>query len=291
MEKFFIKYPKIFYDNVLCCDITRRVRITNPLKTPNLFYPLELNSGMRSDQLSDAYYEDSELDWLILMTNDIVDPYYQWYLDEVNFDAYIVEKYGTIEYPIEHIKFYRNNWYNDSTELSPGQYDNYLSFEMKKYYSPNYGQANKIISYSRKKVDWVTNTNKILQYELASVSGSGFSNGEIVDIKYSGEVVGGGEVITSNSTVLYIQHVSGNTHANTTWTKEFIGEESATTATVNTEVIVVQENITNAEANFWSSVSIYDYEQELNESKKHLKIMNSSYALDATEAFRKKLKE
>ncbi len=288
MEKLFNKFPKIFYNNTHCIDLSRRIKISNESRrNVNLFYPLELKAGFRCDLLADAYYEDSELDWLIYLSNEIVDPYYGWYLNELEFDAFIHTKYGEMADAVKQTKYYRNNWSNDHTEISPGYYNYTLAYDQKQYYTPTYGPGAKILSYKRKQADWVVNTNQILQYEIDT---DGFTNGEIIDIKTGGSIVGGGEVITSNSSTVIIQHVSGNTTANSTWTKQLIGESSNTIAnTANGSV--VYSIISNAESVFWTRVSLYDWEVEQNEAKKHIYVMDANYTLDTANQFRKLMKE
>lgn len=248
-----------------------------------------MQAGFRSDQLADAYYGDSELNWLIYLANEIVDPYYQWYMDDLTFNEFILEKYGEIDKAAGRIKFYRNNWYEDQNEISPTYYMNSLPYIARKYYEPVYGPKAKILSYKRKEVDWITNTNRILQYDITLANSQvEFANNELVSIKHSGEVVGTGEVIVSNSTVLIVQHVSGNTSANNTATKTIIG----TTTGANAEtasVLTLQENFTTAEARFWSTVSYFDWENELNESRKHIEVVDSGLSIDIGEQIRKTL--
>lgn len=291
MEKYFQKFPEIYYKNVRTKDLSRRVKISEETRRmPNIFYPLEINSGLRPDVLADAYYEDPEIDWLVYLTNTIVDPYYGWYLNEEEFLEFINDKYGSFETANKLIKYYRNNWFGDDTEISAAYYDNVLPYDLKKYYSPNFGQGSKVMSYSRKKVDWVMNTNKILQYNISLSSNTVFSAGELIDIRYTGEDVGTGEVVFSNTSTLIIKNVSGNTSANTTHTKQIVGETTGAEATADF-VYVLQELISNAEARFWEPVTMYEYEVEVNEAKKHLQIIDSQYALEIAEELRQNLKE
>jgi len=290
MEKLFNKYPSIFYNETECLDLSRRVKInTSSQINPNLYYPFEIRAGLRADSLAEAYYDDPELDWLVYLSNEIIDPYYDWYLTEQEFIDFIVDKYGTIEYAIKKKIYYRNNWASDREEITPSFYSNNLDLDSKKFYSPNYGPGARIISYSRKKENWLCHTNEILQYEVDYTTGNSFSNGEILDIKYSGEIVGGGEVIVSNTTNLVIKHTSGNVVANSTWTKTLIGETSETEASTDS-MTVLNEVITNAAANFWSPVSYYDWETEKNEQRKFLKIMDRRVSIEASNQLRLSLK-
>lgn len=290
MEGLFNKYPAIFYEGLACLDLSRRVTISKTTRGPYLFYPLVLNAGLRPDSLADAYYEDGNLDWLIYLANDIVDPYYEWYLDEKEFNEYIRDKYGTTEYAIEKTKFWRVNWGESEAEISVTYYDNTLPADWKRYYSPEYGPGAKIISYRRKREDWFQATNEILQYDLTYTSGNAYSNGEILDIEFASVVTGGAEVIVSNSSTLMVHHTQGNTAANTSHVLTLIGETSTTEATTD-NVTVLASIVTNSDSRFWSRVSFFDWENEQNERRKHLKILDKRFALDTIENFRLKLQE
>lgn len=292
MERYFDKFPTISYSNTIARDITRRVVLSSEFKNNlDLYYPVEIESGFRPDQLAEAYYEDEGLDWLIYLNNNIIDPYYEWYISENNFNDFIVKKYGSIANAQSRIKYYRNNWDTDGIEITPDIYNNTIDTAWRKYYEPIFGAKDAIIAYKRKAEDWTYNTNKILQYTISLANSEvTFTNNELVDIKYSGEIVGGGTVIASNSSVLIIYHVSGNTSANTTATKTIIGATSSANGTANA-VTTLSENITNSEAVFWSNVSYYDWELEKYESRKHIQVIDADASFAVVEEIRQKLKE
>jgi hypothetical protein len=211
------------------------------------------------------------------MSNDIVDPYYGWYLDDYKLEALIVQKYGSIERSIKLIKEYRNNWATDDNELSLSFYTNNLANEWKKYYSPVWAPyGTKVLSYKRKQEDITINTNRILDFTISANNGStAFTNNEIVDIRTTGtNTVGTAQLIYANTTTIRVQNVSGNTSANSSVTKYIIGETTGANVTANA-VTTVQENVTEDEERFWSPISFFDYEQELNEQKKHIRLVGS----------------
>ncbi len=290
MEGLFNKYPTFFYNGVDALDITRRVKISDLPRGATLFYPLVLTAGIRHDTLADAYYEDGTLDWLIFLANDIFETYYQWYLDENEFNDYISEKYGSFEFAVEKTKCWRHNWGSSEAEISVSYYENTLPLDWKQYYSPIYGPKEVVTSYRRKPEDWLIATNEILQYGIEYTSGNAFSNGEILDIEFETEPTGGAEVVVSNSSTLIVHHTQGNTAANTTHVLTLIGETSNTQATANL-VTVLAEVVTNADSRFWSRVSYFDWENEKNEKRKHLQILDNRFSLEAAEQFRIKLQE
>jgi hypothetical protein len=60
-----------------------------------LLETIEINSGDRSDQVAHLLYRNSEMDYLFYILNDIIDPYYEWYLTEKQFNEYLHNTYDT----------------------------------------------------------------------------------------------------------------------------------------------------------------------------------------------------
>ena len=279
METYFKKFPSVVYNNLTCADITRNVKIVDQyLRIPNSFYSYENENFDRSDFIADLIYNDSYYDWLIYLANGTVDPFYQWYMDNDQFNKFIEDKYGSVETAIKKTKFYRNDWYNDSVEITPSYFNNTLANPLKKYFTPNFGNSTKIISYKRKEEDWVINTNKVMVWNITYNSGNSFTEGEILDIKFGASVVGGAEVITSNATSISFQHISGVTNTSV----YIVGESSSSNASL-TSMISNFENITTDESVFWERVSVYDFEYEMNENKKFVNLVEPAFALPIAE--------
>ena len=55
-----------------------------------------------------------------------------------------------------------------------------------------------------------------------------------------------------------------------------VSSNSVVNATISS-VSSITYGIPSEELAYWSAVSAYDYEQELNESRKHIKLLNVSY--------------
>lgn len=286
MSHYFANFPVINYSNVAVTDITKRARITNKaFNNPNLFYPYEVKNGLRADVLSYTYYDDSYYDWIVYFANQIQDPYYDWTLSESDFNDFITKKYGSQEYAMQHIRHYQLDWASSDYNISPGAYES-LPEELKKYYNPNFGYNTKIISYKRRREDWVVNTNKIIELSISYACTSPiFIIGEQIHIQSNLDNIGAGEIVASNNTMIMIQHISGNTSSN----NNVIGLTSNASANV-TQSIKLVENLTANEEAFWSPVSYYDYERDKNESKKFVQVIDANYALEIEEEFRKMMK-
>ena len=103
---YFSNFPLTYYvlnnsnknDVKIVTDITKRFTIKNLLgKFYNTaFYEYYVKDGERPDVIASVYYEDERLDWLVLLVNEIYDPYFEWPLFAEDFNKYLISKYGSI---------------------------------------------------------------------------------------------------------------------------------------------------------------------------------------------------
>jgi len=108
MAKFFDQFPKVFYDinkgnnrpsnYELPVNIMVRVRVlVEKLDQVFHYYEHTIRDDETPEILAEKFYDDPEAHWLILMTNNITDPQYDWPLNTRSFDNYIISKYGSKE--------------------------------------------------------------------------------------------------------------------------------------------------------------------------------------------------
>ena len=101
MAKFFNYYPKTFYtsnNNTSGVDavtnIIVRFAFEKQLKENSLsFYPYQIQDGDTPEIIADKYYENSERHWIVLLFNDIIDPQFDWPLNQNAIIEYIDKKY------------------------------------------------------------------------------------------------------------------------------------------------------------------------------------------------------
>jgi len=110
---YFTPFPTIQYQipntkkSIPVTDITRRFSVANFLKNSNAsFDEYFVQDGERPDTVAYDYYGDVSMDWLILLCNEIVDPYFQWPLSYEELNAYLKDKYGSVEYTMRKIHHY-----------------------------------------------------------------------------------------------------------------------------------------------------------------------------------------
>lgn len=272
METYFSKFPLTRYSDSVAVDITKRVKLLDRVSgNPFAFFPYDISNGERADNFSNRYYDDPYMSWLIYLSNDIVDPYYEWYLQHNEMEEFIIKKYGSIEQAKLKIKFYRNDWENKEP-LSVSGY-NALSEQLKFYWKPIY-TSTAIKEYKRIEEDWTFNTNKIVAY---TVSNTSFTNDEVCDIVFSAGQVGKGQVVQSSSNTVYLKNVSGTHVANSsvpiTGGSYIYGKESLVN-TVFTTAQVKSDNIPSEELSYYIPISYYDYEMEKNEFNRSIRVID-----------------
>tara|TARA_B100002019_G_scaffold200509_1_gene173790 strand:- start:646 stop:1344 length:699 start_codon:yes stop_codon:yes gene_type:complete len=102
---FFSKLPNLEYtltrtnfkftneDFVLAKNIFRSISIDNSVYATDLFSQVELKEGSRPDQIAEALYGDATYDWVILITNKIIDIKTDWYLGTGEFEKLMSKRY------------------------------------------------------------------------------------------------------------------------------------------------------------------------------------------------------
>jgi hypothetical protein len=101
MAKYFNYFPKTFYSangNSVGVDsvtnIIARFGFENSLKqNSSAFYKYSIQDSDTPEIIAHKYYDNPERHWIVLMFNDIVDPQYDWPLNDSILISYIDTKY------------------------------------------------------------------------------------------------------------------------------------------------------------------------------------------------------
>ena len=76
-------------------NILKRVKLRSGIRSGAfLFDNYDVKDGERPEDIAYKYLGDAELHWVILMTNNITDRYYQWPLTQPQFQEHLEDKYG-----------------------------------------------------------------------------------------------------------------------------------------------------------------------------------------------------
>jgi hypothetical protein len=76
-------------------DILRRIKISEELKKNNSFFDqYDIKDGETPEIVAQNWYGDSNLHWIILLSNDIIDPRFDWPMSYYNLVEFCKGKYG-----------------------------------------------------------------------------------------------------------------------------------------------------------------------------------------------------
>ena len=98
---YFSKFPLIPYqistqDSLkLVPDILRRIKIRDSLKAgSSLFDRYDVKENENPEDVAFKWFGSANLHWVILITNNVLDRYYDWPLNQVQFAEFLTDKYG-----------------------------------------------------------------------------------------------------------------------------------------------------------------------------------------------------
>ena len=76
------------------------------------FQKYNIKGDDRPDNVANEIYGSPDLDWVVLLSNNVINVYDEWPLSQSNLDAYIMDKYGTIE-KLNEVHHYESNEVKD----------------------------------------------------------------------------------------------------------------------------------------------------------------------------------
>ena len=121
---YFRELPNIFYqsqskdrnssnDYVLVKNLFRRTKLRDDLQSVvTLFNKYQISPGERPDTIAEYLYGDPGLDWVVMMTANIINVRDQWPLSDKELYDYAENKYGT---KLNDVRFYETTEVKDSS--------------------------------------------------------------------------------------------------------------------------------------------------------------------------------
>jgi hypothetical protein len=100
MSKYFNYFPKTLYTNdntsgIVVTNITSRFAFEKSYRDNSaVYYEYDIQDSDTPEIIADKIYGNSEKHWIVLMMNEIVDPQFDWPLDQRTIISYINDKYS-----------------------------------------------------------------------------------------------------------------------------------------------------------------------------------------------------
>jgi hypothetical protein len=88
------KYRFTDQEFVVAKNIFRSIQINNSAYATEIFKEVLIKDGARPDTLANAIYGNPQYDWVILLTNKIINLQTDWVLSGEEFETYIFKKYS-----------------------------------------------------------------------------------------------------------------------------------------------------------------------------------------------------
>ena len=121
---YFQRFPLMAYDikgtsvYKLVPDILRRVKLRSGIRSGMfLFDNYDVKDGEKPEDVAFKWFGDPQYHWVILMTNNITDRYYEWPMTQPQFQEFLEDKYDNPD-GIHHYEITRTS--GRTTSNGPG---------------------------------------------------------------------------------------------------------------------------------------------------------------------------
>lgn len=250
-------------------NVLFRVGIIKEVMETNIdaYYLYTIRDSDRPETLAERVYGDAEAHWIILYANNIYDPYYDWPMDDRTFQKYIIKKYGSVEWAKTNYHHYEKVI---TRENPSAQVVSTTRFEVndKKLTDGIITIIDAETDYGVGEIVYVGDSNSSNTFSGQVIAWSN-SNGQIILANTNGSAQRFqfliGTSSAANGTILKVDlpEVPMDAYNTLTDTTDF----STYTVAGRTVFETVSRN----------KVSYYDYEEQLNENRRLIKIIQPQY--------------
>lgn len=279
MGRFLDKFPNISYDinkngysnYDIITDITFRFSfIREVLNNTTAYYEYTIKEDETPEILADRIYKDPQAYWIILYANNIYDPQYDWPMNSEVFEKYIISKYGSITNAKSQIHHYekitaRQVQNAETLQLERKIVDyNAATFLTCTIDNKTANISSSFVGQNVKQIDVTTNNNLF----IGALTNIDLPNNQLTLTTSAGKLTNYVNLADTSSGNILCRIVT-NSHENLEFYVNLPIEPQITTYTVNNKRVI--ESISRI------AVTNYDYELELNESKRNIKVIKREH--------------
>ena len=279
MSRFLDRFPQVPYDITKngrsnydrVTDISFRFSIIKDvLNNTSAYYEYVVREDETPEILADRVYDDPEAYWIILYANNIYDPQYDWPLSSDAFEKFIISKYGSISNAKSQIHHYEKivarQVGNSETVYLIRQEVNYNSsvFLSCTIDNTTANISSAVIGQNVKQIDATTN-NTIFMGQLTNID---LPNSQLYLSITEGKLTNYNTLLDASSNNNLARIVT-NTHENLEFYLNLPSSPQVTTYNINNKTVT--EGITR------TAISNYDYELQLNDNKRNIKVIKNEF--------------
>lgn len=251
MSRYFRYFPTVNYNGEKVVNISRRVKVSDSLMNdPYLYLPYTIKEDDRAEDIAYYYYGDVNKVWMIYLANNIVDPYTQWVLNSDDFEKTIRKKYAHSVSP-------SNTAISASTDSITAKDHGFKTTDPV------------VVTFTGTTAGLTSGS----RYYAIRVDNDTFKLASTIANARSGTAINITTIGTDFTFDLFVDEflTSTNIDSNVVYCLNVDGE---TKVTYDTYTL----GMTEMEKANWTVVRVYEYEVELNESRRVIWLINKDYA-------------
>lgn len=250
----------------------------------NVFTKYQIKGDERPDNVASKFYEDETLDWVILLSNNIINVQSEWPMTQRSFDTYLTDKYGTEDEIYNGVHHYEASEIKDSSGITMLKEGTIIQ----NVWNTN-GNFVKTISDRISSISYSTITGKVtvnLQNGIFGIdAGDQIYITNISDSAYNGQ-------FTIDEIISYVQftYTPTVTPSNNSPLFSGAGNEIANFVLRNTEFIGfgnsyyyeyfdsrLQQTVIVPSTSFVNTVTNYQYEERIQEQLRSIYVLKAEY--------------
>lgn len=116
MTQYFQYFPTIEFGDKTTeklTNIIHRIAIRRDvIANISVFTPWVIQDGETPEIVATKYYGSPFYHWIVMLSNQILDPYFDWCLSSEVLNAYLIQEYGSIEHSTQVIHHYEDVYGN-----------------------------------------------------------------------------------------------------------------------------------------------------------------------------------
>jgi hypothetical protein len=257
--------------------------VKEALDNANLYFKYSVKDGERPEDIAYKLYNDSSKHWIVLMANDIMDPQYDWVLGQNQFKDYINKKYSSVNLQLDTTESYPANYIvgetvyqgdsldSSSATATVASYDSINKILQIKFADQTFANSVSISgSTSAQTHNIIAISSNNDGYEWSSNTTRHYA---VTEKKYNSY----DKIFTTDSYEVSSKDYNQNSH--------LVFDRNTLTTTSETHLMTDGTTLTITKET--GPVSYYDYEDQLNESKREVKLPRAEYAGAIEEQFKK----
>jgi hypothetical protein len=292
---YFSQFPKVAYPvsaesqsfKIAPNILAKATFLDSVFDNASFYFPYSVKDGEMPEDIAYRLYGDAKKHWIILLSNKIVDPQYDWVLDNRSFREYMDIKYSSYVLTLDPDETYANNYIVGEVAYQGADTIDKSSMQSKVV---AYDSVNKKLT-----VNFIDNT--IATSEPITGADSDVSHGVIGVSKNSD----GFEWSSNTTRHFLVTETQSNSYDRTTTKKTYIVsakdynhatnsvvDRNTNTTTTSTYQLVDGTTLT-VERNT-APVTHFDYELQLNESRRRIRLVRPEYISRIEEQFNQIMK-